>query len=81
MVLNYHLCISASFEEYTKIEKILFFCSFSDFGREITEKGLKLTKKVENGSKKYFEQLSGARITQKLVEMHNNHFYRYRFLC
>ena len=36
-----------------------------------TEKGLKLTKKVENGWKKYFDQLLGARSTQKLVKIHN----------
>ena len=56
------------------------FCSFSDifswfqffldFRCEITEKVLKWTKKVENRSKKYFKQLSGARSTRKLVRIH-----------
>ena len=45
-------CMSTSFEEKTKIEKTHFFVHFQmffrDFRREITEKGLKLTKKVEN---------------------------------
>ena len=58
----------------------MFFCSFSyvfvDFGREIraleiTQKALKWTKKVENGWKKCFDQLSGAASTLKLVEIHN----------
>ena len=32
---------------------------------------MKLTKKVENSQKKYFEELSGARSTRKLIEIHN----------
>ena len=36
---------------------------FLDLKREITEKGLKLTKKVENGGKKCFNQLLCARST------------------
>ena len=32
---------------------------------------MKLTKKVEKRLKKCFDQLSGARSTQKLVEIHN----------
>ena len=42
-------------------KQILFFyvhfqTCFLDFRRELTEKGLKLTKKFENGSKKVFRQ-------------------------
>ena len=44
---------------------------FVDFRCEITEKGLKWTKKVENGWKKYFDQILGARSTLKLVEIQN----------
>ena len=53
------LCISTS------------FWVFVDFSCEITEKSLKLTKKVEKREKKCFAQLLGARSTQKLVEIHN----------
>ena len=47
------------------MEKKLFcFCSFLmfflDFRLEITEKGLKLTIKVENGSKEVFQPASGC---------------------
>ena len=71
-----------------KLAKILFFSRFqaflfsfsffSDFTPEInkkrlkTEKGKKLTRKLENGWKKCFNQLSGARSTRKLVEIHNS---------
>ena len=41
---------------------------------EITENSLKLLKKVENRSKKYFDQLSGAHSTQKMVEIHNTQY-------
>ena len=34
----------------------------------------KYNKKVENGSKKYFNQLSGAHSTQNLVKIHNKHY-------
>ena len=57
------------------VDKTTFFCSFSDvfvdFSREITEKALKWTKKVEKRMKKGFEQLLGVRSTQELVEIHN----------
>ena len=33
----------------------------------------KIKKKVENGQKKCFDQLSGARSTQKLVKIHNTY--------
>ena len=77
------LCISSSFcvlrapdsWQNTSFEPFsTFFVVWTfllDFRREITEKGFKLTKKVENSPKKYFEQLSGARSTQKLVKIHN----------
>ena len=45
---------------------------FLKFRREITEKGLKWTKKVENGLNKYFDQLSGAGSTRKLIKIHNS---------
>ena len=48
-----------------------FHMFFSDFWFEISDKGLKLTKKVENGWKKELNQLLGVRSTQKLVEIHN----------
>ena len=35
-------------------------------------KMFEITKKVEHGPKKYFNQLLGAHSTQKLVEIHNN---------
>ena len=38
---------------------------------EITEEDLKWTKTVENGWKKYFDQLSGAANTLNKVEIHN----------
>ena len=41
----------------------------SDFRCEIIEKGFKLTKKVENGWKKQFDQPIGASSAQKLVEI------------
>ena len=50
-------------------------CSFQTFFSEITEKGLKWTKKVENGWKKCFDQLSVAASTWKLVEIHNKLLY------
>ena len=34
-------------------------------------KMFEITKKIENSSKKYFNQLSGARSTQKLLKIHN----------
>ena len=40
-------CMSTSFEEYIKMQKKHYFVRFLDFRREITEKGLKWTKKVE----------------------------------
>ena len=51
-----------------------FVLFWFDFRREISEKVLKLTKKVINGSKKYFVQPLSARSTQKLVETHNIRF-------
>ena len=58
-----------------KICNMFFFVHFqtffSNFSREITEKALKWTKKVEKRLKKGFDQLLSARITQKLVEIHN----------
>ena len=56
--------------------KITFFLVsdfFLNFRPEITEKGLKWTLEVENRSIKYFDQLSGAHSTQKLVKIHNTH--------
>ena len=47
--------------------------SFVDFIREITEKGLKSTKKVETAEKKEFDLLLGGRSTQKLVKIHNRY--------
>ena len=44
---------------------------FSDFSSEITEKGLKWAKKVENRWKKCFHQLLGGSGIQKLVKIHN----------
>ena len=52
--------------------KLVDVQKLSDFSCENTEKGLKWTKKVENGWKKCFDQLLGARSTQKLVEVHNS---------
>ena len=46
-----------------------------DFSREITEKVLKWTKKVEKRLKKCFDQLSVAASTRKLVEIHNTHWW------
>ena len=46
-------CMSTSFEEQPNITFFVNFqMFFVDFRREITEKGLKQTKKVENGWKK-----------------------------
>ena len=46
-------CMSTSFEELTKYKKNILFVVFQmffvDFRCKITEKGLKLTKKVDNG--------------------------------
>ena len=50
------ICVSTSFEEKTKMEKNTNFLFI--FRRFFTEKSLKWTKKVENGSKKYIDQLS-----------------------
>ena len=50
---------------------------FSDFRREITEKGLKSRKRVENGWKKHFDQLLGACSTRKLVKIHNTLIYNF----
>ena len=44
---------------------------FLDFRQKFIEKLLEEEKKVENVWKKYFDQLSGARCTQNLVEIHN----------
>ena len=56
-------------------QKHVFFVHFqtffSNFSREITEKALKWTKKVEKRLIKGFYQLLGARSTQKLVKIHN----------
>ena len=43
---------------------------FVDFMREITENFLNDQKRLKTAEKK-FDQLLGARNTQKLVEMHN----------
>ena len=48
---------------------------FSDFSCEITEKALKWTKKLEKRLKKSFDQLLGARSTQKLVEIYNTRLF------
>ena len=50
---------------------VLFQTFFVDFRREITEKGLKLTKKVEKQLKKCFNQFVGGGCTQKLVKIYN----------
>ena len=44
---------------------------FLDFRRKFIEKRFNRRKKVENGCKKYFDQLSGLRSNQKLVIIHN----------
>ena len=73
------LCISTSIwmlgapESWSKHFFELFSSLFSDFMPEIKKKHLKtnITKKVENKWKNCFDQLSGARSTWKLVEIHN----------
>ena len=49
--------------KYEKNVFLFFSVVFVDFSREITEKGLISTKKVENGKKKLFNQFSGAAST------------------
>ena len=59
------------------VDKYMFFCSFFvDFSREITEKALKWTKKVEKRLKKWFDQLSGAASTGKPVKIHNTQIFQ-----
>ena len=69
------LCILTSFWVLLAPKSTHSFVHFHtfvvDFRREITEKGLKWSKKVENGWKKEFDQLLGACSTQKLVEIHS----------
>ena len=70
------VCMSTSFKEQLKT---LFFKSFKKFfldsKQKFIEKHLKTRKKVENGQKKYFDQLSGAhtkiqKTQQKTVMTH-----------
>ena len=60
-----------------KEKNTFFFVNFQmfflDCRHEISEKGLIWTKNVENGWKKSFNQLLGARSTQKLVKTHNKY--------
>ena len=46
----------------SKMANVYNYLENVDFSREINEKGLKLTKKLENSWKKEFNQLLGARI-------------------
>ena len=50
----------------------VIFLQFSKFWDEKSPKNIwTSTKKVENGQKKDYNQLSGAHSTQKLVKIHN----------
>ena len=63
------------------VRKIYFWTFFLDFRCEITEKGLKLTKKVNKGWKKCFNQVLGSRSTQKLVKIQNNYLKHGQIYC
>ena len=71
------MCMCVDNSERLFLGIYTLFCSISevflDFRHDIAEKGLKLLKKVENGSKKYFDQLSSACSTQKLIKIHNQY--------
>ena len=59
------------------VDQRLHVDGFFYFSQKVTEKSLKLTKKVDSNQKKYFNQLSGVHSTQKvcaqkLVKIHNN---------
>ena len=64
-----------------KLHVYCFFVQFQtfflDFRCEITEKGIKWTKEVDNDPKKYFVQLSCALSNQNLVEIHNTQCFAY----
>ena len=62
--VNFHLKTLKNV--FKKLKKL-----FLDFSRKISVKRWKWIKKVENYPKKCFDQFSGARSTQKLVEIHN----------
>ena len=70
------MCVDSSERLFLGIYA-LFFVQFQkfflDFRHDMAEKGLKLTKRVENGSKKYFDQLLSACSTRKLVKIHNKY--------
>ena len=53
---------------------------FSDFSREITEKALKLTKKIEKQLKKGFDQLLGASDCKLISGIYVLHFFGKLFL-
>ena len=56
---------------FSRFQPFIFNLTFfSDFRREITEKGLKKVKRLKM-AEKCFDQLSGAFSTRKLVKIHN----------
>ena len=68
-----HCSGTARTQIQVKLLFYLFFNIFLVFGWKINKNwALEITKKVENSPKRYFNQLSGARSTGKLVKMNNN---------
>ena len=61
------LPVQTFFSHFWLISFVYFQTFFSELSREITEKAVKWTKKFKKRLKKGFNQLSGARSTQKLV--------------
>ena len=71
LVKTFFACQRALRSRQKNIFFVHFQIFFSDFSLEITEKVWNEQKRLKNGWKKCFDQLLGARSTQKLVEIHN----------